>query len=83
MKVSRVRSAPFTAPIVSFPVPVESRERMAEHDVDWGAVLRECLGRELDERENRDPARTASKRLGAAAGPVWVLDRYSAGLLRE
>lgn len=76
----------YTMSTVSFRVPDDLRERMEEHDeVNWSAVLREHLRRELDELEERDLARAvaASERLSAAIDPEKVADQNSAELVRE
>lgn len=70
---------------VSVRVPDELKERMEDHpSVNWSAVLREHIRRELDEREGRRLARAVAtnERLRARIDPEEVADQNTAELIR-
>lgn len=71
---------------VSVRVPDELKARMEEHpSINWSAVLREYIRRELDEREGRRLARAvaSNERLRARIEPEEVADQNTAELIRE
>jgi len=72
-------------PTVSVRVPDELKARMDAHTtINWSAVLRESIRRELDEREGRRLARAVAinERLRAQIEPDDVADQNTAELIR-
>lgn len=71
---------------VSVRVSDELKARMEEHpSVNWSAILREHIRRELDERESRQLARAVAtnEQLRARIDPEEVAEQNSAELIRE
>lgn len=71
---------------VSFRVPDDLKARMDEHpEVNWSAVLREQIARELDELGERNLARAVlvSEHLSAAVDPAAAEEADVAGAVRE
>jgi ketosteroid isomerase-like protein len=71
---------------VSVRVPDELKAQMEEHPtVNWSAVLREHIRRELVEREERSLAKAVAKseRLSATVDPDEVADVNTADVIRE
>lgn len=70
---------------VSFRVPDDVKERMDEHDeVNWSAVLREHIRRELDDLDSRNIAHAVatSERLSGAIDPDEVATMNTAETIR-
>lgn len=71
---------------VSVRVPDDLKARMEEHpSINWSAVLREHIRREIDEREGRRLARAvaANERLRARIDPEEVAGQNTAERIRD
>lgn len=71
---------------VSFRVPDDLKDRMAEHDeVNWSAVLRHHLEAELADRSERNLAHAVatSERLSGDIDPEAVAEENSAEVIRS